>query len=423
MFEILVKLKEERLSSFCAILLITLLPISILSSSILINVSVIIISFIFLVLLFKQNNYEIFKDKLFLFLFLFWILMLINLLSSINFQNSLPRTIGFFRFLIFIPALIYFVKLKKFEFLRIILTFWLFIFILISFDLLFEYIFGKNILGFSSYMPGRLSGVLNDELKIGNYYLGFYFISVASIITYFKKNNYLILLSIIFFTIISLLIGERANFIKIFVGLIIFLFFWDQYKIKHKIYAIGVILILLTSVLSLNSLSTSKNKLSTRFNEEFIGYIFKNGIVNYYYNSQYGAHYSTALKIYKNFPYTGIGIKNFWEECGKEKYYDKRFIATEGRCSTHPHQFHLEILSELGVFGYFLFVIFFIYFLTRGIINYKQNKNILHLGSLIFVFVSIFLPIPTGSFFTTYGATIFWINFSLVLIFEKELTK
>ena len=107
----------------------------------------------------------------------------------------------------------------------------------------------------------------------------------------------------------------------------------------------------------------------------------------------------------------------------RQKYYDKKFEATESRCSTHPHQFHLEILSELGVFGYFLFVIFFIYFLTRGIINYKQNKNILHLGSLIFVFVSIFLPIPTGSFFTTYGATIFWINFSLVLIFEKELTK
>ena len=418
MFKILVKLKEESLSSFCAILLITLLPISILSSSILINVSVIIISFIFLVLLFKQNNYEIFKDKLFLFLFLFWILMLINLLSSINFQNSLPRTIGFFRFLIFIPALIYFVKLKKFEFSRIILTFWLFIFILISFDLLFEYIFGKNILGFSSYMPGRLSGVLNDELKIGNYYLGFYFISVASIITYFKKNNYLILLSIIFFTIISFLIGERANFIKVFVGLIIFLIFWDKFSFKIKI--ISSVLIIFIILLFVNF---DKN-LSGRFNNQFFKVIYQDkGISNYLHISQYGAHYATALKIFKNYPLTGIGIKNFWKECGKEKYYDKRFLSTEARCSTHPHQFHLEILSELGVFGYFLFVIFFIYFLTRGIINYKQNKNILHLGSLIFVFISIFLPIPTGSFFTTYGATIFWINFSLVLIFEKELTK
>ena len=418
MFEILLKLKEESLSSFCAILLITLLPILILSSSILINVSVIIISFIFLVLLFKQNNYEIFKDKLFLFLFLFWILMLINLLSSINFQNSLPRTIGFFRFLIFIPALIYFVKLKKFEFLRIILTFWLFIFILISFDLLFEYIFGKNILGFSSYMPGRLSGVLNEELKIGNYYLGFYFISVASIITYFKKNNYLILLSIIFFTIISFLIGERANFIKIFIGLIIFLIFWDKFSFKIRI--ISSMLIISIIFLFVNF---DKN-LNYRFNNAFFKIIHQDkGISNYLHISQYGAHYATALKIYKNFPYTGIGIKNFWKECGKEKYYDKRFLATESRCSTHPHQFHLEILSELGVFGYFFFVIFFIYFLTRGIINYKQNKNILHLGSLIFVFISIFLPIPTGSFFTTYGATIFWINFSLVLIFEKELTR
>ena len=51
--------------------------------------------------------------------------------------------------------------------------FWLVTFIIISFDLIFEYLTGQNFMGFSSPMKGRLSGFLGDELKIGHLYLGF----------------------------------------------------------------------------------------------------------------------------------------------------------------------------------------------------------------------------------------------------------
>ena len=33
---------------------------------------------------------------------------------------------------------------------------------------------------------------------------------------------------------------------------------------------------------------------------------------------------------------------------------------THKRQNTHPHQLHFEILSELGLIGYFLFTLFFI---------------------------------------------------------------
>jgi len=415
MFKILANLQKESLNYFCTVLLITLLPILILSSSVLINLSVVIICFLFLFSYFKEKKYNIFQDKLFIILFSFWAIILINLFLSLNFENSLLRSVGFLRFIIFVAALIYFINLKKFEFLKFILFFWIFIFTLISFDLLFEFIFGKNTLGFSSYMPGRLAGVLNNELKIGNYYLGFYFITIASIITYFKNKNFIILFSIVFFTIIAFLIGERANFLRIFVGLIIFLLFWNKFNIKLKIFAL---ILIITSI----SLFFNLNKdLNYRFNDAFLEIVLKkNGILNYLYNSQYGAHYSTSYKIFKSHPLTGTGIKNFWGECLKEKYHDEKYLFTESRCSTHPHQFHLEILSQLGIFGYLTFIILFIYFIIRGIINYQKNKNILHLGSLIFIFTMIFLPLPTGIFFTTYGATIFWINFAIALIFEKK---
>ena len=106
-------------------------------------------------------------------------------------------------------------------------------------------------------------------------------------------------------------------------------------------------------------------------------------------------------------------------ECIKNEYDDKKFLANNVRCVTHPHQLHLEILSQLGLVGYLIFITLIFYFLYRSFLNYLKYKNSIHLSGFIFVFVSIFLPVPSGSFFTSFGATIFWINIGLTLAFEK----
>ena len=51
-----------------------------------------------------------------------------------------------------------------------ILKSWLFFMFIISFDLIFEIIYGSNTLGFYNLMPGRLSGFFDQDLKIGNLY-------------------------------------------------------------------------------------------------------------------------------------------------------------------------------------------------------------------------------------------------------------
>ena len=52
-------------------------------------------------------------------------------------------------------------------------------------------------------MPGRLSGFLGDELKIGNYYLGFYFLTLVFSIQFFKNQFLSILYNIFFINCIS----------------------------------------------------------------------------------------------------------------------------------------------------------------------------------------------------------------------------
>ena len=412
-------LKNEGMNHFLATILICLLPMFLVSSSILANLSSASIGFLFLFDALKNKKYEYFNNKIFILLLIFFIYLIINFLHAQSFDyiyDSPKRNIGFIRFILLAFAISYYFNNQKFKYFQLILSIWISTFVFISIDLLVQYFCGYNFFLQSNTFPGRLSGVMGNELKIGGYYLGFYFFSIAAVTKIFSKRIYIVSILIVFFTLISFLIGERANFLKVFSGLLIFLFFWDKYKVKYKLLILSLIFALLIIGGNLNQ------NLKYRFVGQFSSYIIDNGFKAYYYNSQYGAHYGTSIKMFMNYPLMGIGIKNFMEECyvdDQKKYDDERFLLNKARCNTHPHQLHLEILSQLGIVGYSMFLSFFLWFIGRGFLIYKKNKNIYHLGALIFILTSLFIPLPTGSFFTTFGASIFWINFGLVLAFEK----
>lgn len=77
--------------------------------------------------------------------------------------------------------------------------------------------------------------------------------------------------------------------------------------------------------------------------------------------------------MFKKNIFFGIGPNNFRYLCDK-----KEFKHSEDSCSTHPHNFYLQFLSELGLFGFaFIIIIFFIliYNLVRCFIG-KFKKNI-----------------------------------------------
>ena len=155
------------------VFLISIFPISLLVGSSVINGLIIIIDLLFLFLIIKEKNLKFLKNKTFYILLILWATLIINMLLSLDTGNSLSRSIGFIRFLIFVFAIKFVLnKNKKHDFF-IFLT-WFLLFLIVSFDVIFEYIFGFNSLGFSNNFSGRISSFLNDELKIGNFYLGFF---------------------------------------------------------------------------------------------------------------------------------------------------------------------------------------------------------------------------------------------------------
>ena len=149
----------------------------------------------------------------------------------------------------------------------------------------------------------------------------------------------------------------------------------------------------------------------------------KNGIQNYLKNSQYGAHYSTAYKIFKAHPFFGVGIKNFRFESKKKVYGDDSYKHNEGRQATHPHQTHFEFLSETGIFGYLSFIIFILGSVIIGMKFYLKNNNLYLLSSTIFILTYMIPLLPSGSFLSTFTSGIFWINYSIMIGFVNKFAK
>ena len=83
-------------------------------------------------------------------------------------------------------------------------------------------------------MPGRISSFFGDELVAGGYYHGFVLFFISYLVSR-KFENYTIIFAIISVLIISFLIGERSNFIKIFLSVTIFTFLVINISYKFKL--------------------------------------------------------------------------------------------------------------------------------------------------------------------------------------------
>ena len=158
----------------------------------------------------------------------------------------------------------------------------------------------------------------------------------------------------------------------------------------------------------------------TRYYNE-IALIFKDGLTAYLENTNYGAHRNVAYEIFKDNPIFGVGIKNFREESANSKYDNLNHNQNHLRVSSHPHELYHEFISETGLFGLISFIIFIFLSLYYSLKNYLINKNIFQLSAILFV-VSAVLPIlPTGSFLSTYTSSIFWLNYAVMMGYNKDI--
>ncbi len=394
------------------IIFFSIYPIAILIGNYAINLFIIIIgSFFFFKIIRKKGNLVINK-KVFFLLSFFFVSLCINLFFSNNIHLSYQRVIKIFFIIFFVLSFDYIVK-NYFQNLNNIFKVWSIVFLIVIFDLFIEFLIGNNLLGQKSIMQGRLGSFTGEESVIGGFFFGFCLIFLSYI--YKKKLNIKLNIFIaVTLIIISFLIGERANFIKTLLGIIIYIFLVYRVSLKIKFFSFIIIICLIYPIFS-----SLNDDFKWRYTQDIKLILNENGLKNYLDNSNYGAHRNVAKEIFLDNPIFGVGIKNFRVESGKEKYDNLDHKYNDRRISNHPHELYYEFLSETGIFGLACFLIFIISSIFISLKNYIKEKNIYQLSSIIFICISILPIIPTGAFLSTMTSSIFWINYAIMIGYNK----
>jgi O-antigen ligase len=362
----------------------------------------------FLKTIFQKNYFGIW----FFFLYLLFQSILIN-----DFNNlTIGSIFGFFKNSLFFISFIYFFRKKD---LYLLFKFYLFIILIVSLDIIFQYIFGFNSIGYRMINftgdSNRFSGFFGKELVAGAFLSKIIFIPILSFINNYKSkylNN--VCLIIFFLSLIAIfLTGDRMAIINsLAISTIAFII------LAKKKY----ILIIISCLVFL--LITQKNLLERNFDNTFEQYnkikYDLNNSNNNKIDSIYLNHYLTAIKLWENNFFFGNGIRSFRLKCQEVansnlNFFGKRFNLGNG-CSTHPHNFYLEILSETGIIGLILLVYFFAYNLLYKV-NFNSKINLV----LIFSILVILNPIQTtGSFFNSWNSFFIWQMLAIFKILSKD---
>ena len=404
------------------ILIISLLPISIIVGNLVFQLNLIIIIILFLSHLVRfKKHINIFEDKNEIRVFLVILFYLIfNTFISEDWTLSIRRNFLYFEFFLIVLSLRYF--LNNEDVLKKIIFNWFIIICIVSIDVFFEYTFGFNTFGFTNDTgyTGRIASFFKDELIVGSFILSF----TIPIFSYFYIN-YKFKLSIFFIILITgaiFLSGERASSLKIFISLILIFLFWD-YKnyIKKYIISILIFLAVLTSLSPvIKESSFVRNDLIHKYISTTFNIISVDNSLSLKQNlmaSRYLNQGVFSYEIFKNNIFFGVGNKNYFKACRKYvSGYEKN------HCYTHAHQTFYELISEHGLIGS-LIILYCLIYLTffNGISNLsKKNKKKLKIFRIYLILA--FIPlIPSGSFFSSYISSLFWINYTFYTIYKLKL--
>tara|TARA_B100001248_G_C27398578_1_gene467780 strand:+ start:585 stop:1916 length:1332 start_codon:yes stop_codon:yes gene_type:complete len=395
---------------------------------------------IFYYLLNSKNKINELKDIKIIFLLFLSLYFALNALIQIN--DSLRYSpLFFFRFVLFSMSTVFIFNLidkkKTTSFKNKLLKIIIFFVIIILIDSVIQFVFGKNMFGYE-IIGNRISSFFKDELILGSFlirilpiliYLIFFF-------NYDLKKNYLFLLFFFILYFFSIYISAgRSSFTMMLIFILLSIIFTKKLR-KIFLHSLSylIVIIIITSLFELGKTNPS-NRLFVKTFNQFTNQIFVKkklspaGILEIdtespknkeevlrnikIFSFNHHGHIQLAYELYKKNKIFGIGPRGF-------RYYCKsvNFDPEIGVCSNHPHNYLIQILSETGLIGTFLYFFAFLFVLFKILkclsLNISSNKKdeflILSFGLIIY-----FLPfLPSGNFFNNWLSLL---NFYLIGIY------
>ena len=391
--------------------LLSILPISIVLGPTISLINILLIIFLYFSIFFKYKHYGfIFENNTIRLLFIIYIYLIFNSFISINFEIGLNRNIGFIRLIFLFIAINYFFYISRNN--LNILNFWTVFLLIFVCDVYFERFSGANIFGWGGNFGSRIVGFFKDEPIAGAYINGFILLIFGYLLSIFKNNKKLyfpltLLFMVLLFSII--VTGERSNSLKAIFGIILFLTCLNFIKPKSKVL---IILLLIGSLIVVVNNSTY---LKNRYVDQLYHDAFSEKNYEFFEKNIYIKLYKSGFEVFKNSPLLGVGNKNYRIETCSDKA--KKF---DYYCLTHPHQVYFELLSEHGLIGTTILLSIFFYLIFKNLRIMLLSQNYIQIGAFIYL-LSTFLPLlPSGSFFSDFNITLFFINLSLMYGVNKD---
>lgn len=404
------------------------LPVSFIAGNLAINLNLLLI--IILSSIFYGKNIISSKffliDRLIIFFFLFT--FIVGLFNSFNVYDAgtnfkdnliLKKSIFFFKYLFFYFCIKTLVEKDILNFKFFFLSCGVCV-IFVSLDLVYQLIFNKDIFGFER-IDHKLSGPFGEEQIAGGYLQKFSFFVFFLFFILDRKLEKKTLSAILvgLFMIISFSVLISGNRMPIVMYLLSWFFLFLLEKDIRKYFIIFLILTLIFVIFIFWNVEQVKmnilnfySMLSQIFN--FLPQLFgANETLNF--PNTYIKELYSGYATWKTNIIFGGGIESFHINCSK----------ILNSCSSHPHNYYLEILSETGLIGLvsvcliFLYI-FYISIVKKFILNTHFQNNYLISPFAIMFLIEIF-PIKTsGSFFTTGNATyLFFIMAVIVGLYRR----
>lgn len=407
-----------KLTNYLFFFLLTL-PFALITGPFLSDLFAVIIGLFAIFTIFKKSQYQLIYNKYFYYFIFFYLISLSFSLLSSDISLSISSSLFYFRFIFFAIGVAILLNYKDIFF-RLFFYSIFIISVLLFVDMTFEYINGFNILNHKSNLHNRVGSFFSMNIFGSENVAGQYVIRIIpwGLILLLDekikfKNQYINNILMIFFLIspvyLCLISGDRTPFfLSIFYFFIAIIFF--PINKKNKLFTIIFTILTMLFILFFtenanqrvikSSLDSFKNS-----NDQFV-----------IFSDDHDSHYRSSFKMIKdNFP-LGIGPKLFREECKKEVYN-----INDKSCSTHPHNYFIQLVLEIGIFGLFFVVTFYSYLLFKFFENYilfkkksTKNKQFMYYVPLILIF---FPFVPTHQFYSNWWSVLIYL--SIGLLFSK----
>ena len=398
-------------------LLFLIFPISIVFSNFIANLTVYYLAFFGIYIFFKEEKY-IKKNILYLVL-IFWVYISLRSLFTTEILFSLKSSLPLIRYLFFIIAVSYLINNVK----NLIRNFSIIFFFFISFlflDAIIQFSFKKNLFGYTEEINNRISSFFNGRFVLGSYISKITLLSLIllNIFLPFKKFKLFYMVVIFVSVFIVLISGDRASLGLYLLSLITILVLIDKKYISYYQKALSLILISIFTF----SLVYSIDSFKKRFFFQTLSDV-KRADKIFYFSRGHQSHWQTSYKMFRDNKVFGKGPNMFRFYCDLQK-----FNSGEKSCSTHPHNYHIQLLSETGLIGYFLFLFVFlslIFILIKQFyFVYFKRKSLLSFNKIIILSLSFsnFWPIiTTGNIFSSFTLNLVFISLGFYFLDEKKI--